>query len=272
MSRLKKKKEIAVRADPCHILSNGILFNQPKEHPTMKKLILALAIVIAMQAVTVHAQYDPHPKNVTYTENFRGQFHFSPKSEWMNDVNALMYHDGKYHMIYQWGKKIRHGGYATSKDLIHWTDEGVALIPQRSFLPKETKNVSGHQVYSGSGVVVSGETAEKITGSKKKAMVAIYTGTACGTCLAWSNDGGKKWHDYKANPVANPTKGANPRDPHVFLHEPTKTWILAIYEKGTTFYGSKDLIKWEKLSNIRFGYECPDIYEIPLDGDKSKNK
>ncbi|MDP6634959.1 MAG: glycoside hydrolase family 32 protein [Phycisphaerae bacterium] len=238
----------------------------------MKHLALAFVIALAMQASVSNAQYDPHPKNVTYTEDFRGQFHFSPKSEWMNDVNALMYHDGKYHMIYQWGKRIRHGGYATSKDLLHWTDEGVALIPQKTFLPKETKNVSGHQVYSGSGVVVSGETAEKITGSKKEAMVAIYTGTASGTCLAWSNDGGKKWHDYKANPVANPTRGANPRDPHVFLYEPTKTWILAIFERGTTFYGSKDLIKWEKLSNIRFGFECPDIYEIPLDGDKSKVK
>jgi len=131
----------------------------------MKHLIFAFfafVIVIAMQAAASHAQYDPHPKGVTYTENFRGQFHFSPKSEWMNDVNALMYHDGKYHMIYQWGKRIRHGGYATSKDLLHWKDEGVALIPQRSFLPKEAKrNVSGAQVYSRSSVVVSGAMAEK---------------------------------------------------------------------------------------------------------------
>ena len=238
----------------------------------MKRLFAALVVAVALQSPTARAQYDPHPKNVTYTENFRGQFHFSPKSEWMNDINALMYHDGKYHMIYQWGKRIRHGGYATSKDLVHWTDEGVALIPQKTFLPAETRNVSGDQVYSGSGVVVSGETAEKITGSKKEAMVAIYTGTACGTCLAWSNDGGKKWHDYKGNPVANKTRGANPRDPHVFLYGPTKTWILAIYERGTTFYGSKDLIKWDKLSNIKFGYECPDIYELPLDGDKSRMK
>ena len=238
----------------------------------MKHLAVAFAIAIALQATTVQAQYDPHPKDVTYTEDFRGQFHFSPKSEWMNDINALMYHDGKYHMVYQWGKRIRHGGYASSKDLLHWTDEGVALIPQKTFLPEETKNVSVDQVYSGSGVVVSGDVAEKVTGSKKEAMVAVYTGTASGTCLAWSNDGGKTWHDYKANPVANKTRGANPRDPHVFLYEPTKTWILAIYERGTTFYGSRDLINWEKLSNIRFGHECPDIYELPLNGDPKKSK
>ncbi len=238
----------------------------------MTRLVLTLAIGFALQATTSYAQFDPHPEGIDYTENFRGQFHFSPKTEWMNDVNALMYHDGKYHMIYQWGKKIRHGGYATSEDLLHWKDEGVALVPQKTFLPKEAINVSGDQVYSGCGVVVSGPTAEKITGSPKEAMVAIYTGTACGTCLAWSNDGGKNWHDYEANPVANPTGGANPRDPHVFWHDPTKKWVLAIYEGGTTFYGSEDLIEWKKLSNIRFGYECPDIYEMPLDGDKSKMK
>jgi levanase/fructan beta-fructosidase len=56
------------------------------------------------------------------------------------------------------------------------------------------------------------------------------------------------------------------------MYEPTKTWILAIFEGGTTFYGSKDLIEWERLSNIRFGHECPDVYELPLDGDKNSMK
>ena len=185
--------------------------------------IVVLANVLLMTAPT-HAQYDPHLDGINYTENYRGQYHFSPKSEWMNDVNALMYHDGRYHMIYQWGESIRHGGYATSTDLLHWIDEGVALIPQESFLPSNAvRNVSGAQVYSGSGVVVSGETARKITGSPKQAMVAIYTGTKVGTCLAWSNDGGRSWHDYRANPVANPTKGADPRDPCVFWHQPTRS-------------------------------------------------
>ena len=246
----------------------------------MKRLILTLAIGFTLQATVSFAQFDPHPEGVDYTENFRGQFHFSPKTDWMNDVNALMYHNGKYHMIYQWGKAIRHGGYATSEDLLHWKDEGVALIPQDSFLPAQVvRNVSGAQVYSGSGVVVSGETAEKITGSPKEAMVAVYTGKKCGTCLAWSNDGGKSWHDYKANPVATPTNGVAPRDPCVFRYEPTKTWIMAIFEggtadnaKGTTLFGSKDLITWTKLSHTPFGFECPDVFELPLDGNKKKMK
>jgi len=238
-----------------------------------KPLTCSVLTAILLTGSTVLGQYDPHPQGIDYLEDYRGQYHFSPKSEWMNDINALMYLNGTYHMIYQWGESKRHGGYATSQDLLHWTDHGVALIPQKSFLPAEAKrNVSGAQVYSGSGVVVSGDTAEKITGSAQEAMIVIYTGTEVGTCLAWSNDSGRSWHDYKANPVANPTKGADPRDPCVFWHEPTEKWIMALYERGTTFYGSSDLIDWKKLSNIRFGYECPDVYELALDSDKTKMK
>ncbi|MHC5140228.1 MAG: glycoside hydrolase family 32 protein [Planctomycetota bacterium] len=234
---------------------------------------LLAALVVGANIELAYGNYDPHPDDINYDERYRPQYHFSPKTEWMNDINGLWYLDGKYHMIYQWGDAIRHGGYATSPDLLHWTDEGVALIPQDSFLPEDAvRNVSGSHVFSGSGVVVKGKTAKKITGSEKEAMVAIYTGTKSGTCLAWSNDAGKSWHDYKENPVANPTDDADPRDPAVFWHEPTSKWILALYEEGTTFYGSEDLIEWKFLSNIDFGFECPDLFELPLDGDKNKMK
>ena len=237
----------------------------------MIKYFLLLFLISAIE--TADAQYYPHDDSIDYLEQHRGQYHFSPKSEWMNDINGLVYHNGKYHMIYQWGKKIRHGGYATSTDLLHWKDEGVALIPQKSFLPADAvRNVSGDQVYSGSAVVVSGITAEKITGSKKEAIVAIYTGTAAGTCLAWSNDNGSTWHDYANNPVAHPAERADPRDPCVIWHEPTKKWVLALYENGTTFYGSNDLIDWKYLSNLNFGFECPDLFQLPLDGDVNNKK
>ncbi len=169
---------------------------------TQKTIFTILFLTIG---VIVFAQQNID--TVTYTENFRGQYHFSPKTGWMNDINGLVYQGGKYHMIYQWGKDVRHGGYATSSDLLHWKDEGVALIPQGSNLPKEAlRNVSGKQVYSGSAVVVSGEMSKRITGSEREAIIAIYTGTEVGTCLAWSIDSGKTWHDYKNNPVANPAK------------------------------------------------------------------
>jgi len=232
-----------------------------------------LVLYLVCSFTFLNGQYYPHQDDIDYQENYRGQYHFSPKSEWMNDINGLVYLDGKYHMIYQWGKAIRHGGYATSSDLLHWNDKGVALIPQKSFLPEEAvRNVSGDQVYSGSAVVVSGKNAKRITGSNREAIVAVYTGTTKGTCLAWSNDNGNTWHDYKNNPVANITQKAYPRDPCVTWHEPTSSWIMALYENGTTLYVSTNLINWKFLSNFKFGFECPDFYQLPLDGNEDNKK
>lgn len=239
----------------------------------MKPRIITLTIVLSAAWNLAQAQFYPHEDYIDYREDYRGQFHFSPRSEWMNDINGLVYQGGKYHMIYQWGDKIRHGGYATSPDLLHWKDEGVALIPQQSFLsPQAVRNVSGDQVYSGSAVVVEGETALRITGSEKEAIVAIYTGTGRGTCLAWSNDGGRTWHDFRDNPVAHHTGGAYPRDPCVIWHRGSSRWILLLYEAGTTFYGSADLVRWDSLSNVDFGFECPDFFELPVDGDENNRK
>ena len=72
----------------------------------MKTNVLSgfIITVLLLAVATAFGNYDPHPKGIDYSENYRGQYHFSPKSEWMNDINALMYQDGKYHMIYQWGK------------------------------------------------------------------------------------------------------------------------------------------------------------------------
>jgi levanase/fructan beta-fructosidase len=178
-------------------------------------------------------------------------------------------------MTYQWSTP-RHGGYATSQDLLHWEDKGAALVPSN---PKSVAikagakaNVSGKQVYSGSGIVIDGSMAKKITGSTKPALVTFYTGVGVGTCIAWSNDQGKTWNNYNNNPVAHATNGASPRDPMVFWYEPEKKWVLAIYEGGITFYDSKDLIEWNKLSRIKWGHECPDVIQLPLDDDPNQKK
>ncbi|MCK5136723.1 MAG: glycoside hydrolase family 32 protein [Bacteroidales bacterium] len=232
-----------------------------------------VTLFLIAYSTSLCAQFYPHGDSIDYLEDYRGQYHFSPRSEWMNDINGLVYQGGKYHMIYQWGKTIRHGGYATSPDLLHWKDEGVALIPQKSFLPAEAvRNVSGEHVFSGSAVVVSGKTAKQITGSAKEAIVAIYTGTGAGTCLAWSNDSGLTWNDYIDNPVANAIDEAYPRDPCVIWHAASSKWVLLLYENGTTFYASDNLINWTFLSNIDFGFECPDFFQLPLDGNKNNKK
>jgi sucrose-6-phosphate hydrolase SacC (GH32 family) len=69
----------------------------------------------------------------TYNELYRPQYHFTPAKNWMNDPNGLLYHNGVYHIYYQynpggdtWGAMS--WGHATSEDLTYWEHQPVALL------------------------------------------------------------------------------------------------------------------------------------------------
>ena len=37
-----------------------------------------------------------------YDEQHRPQIHFSPKIKWINDPNGMVYHNGIYHLFFQY--------------------------------------------------------------------------------------------------------------------------------------------------------------------------
>lgn len=209
-----------------------------------------------------------------YDEKYRPQFHFSPRYGWTNDPNGLVYYDGVYHLFYQhnpfgvnWGNMT--WGHATSPDLLHWTEQGDAIYPDRL-----------GSIFSGSGAVDFNNTTGFQRDSKYPPLVFMYTangpsmryGEPVSQALAYSLDGGKTFLKYEGNPTIPHIVGGN-RDPKIFWHEPTQKWIAALYMDGEDYalFGSKDLKTWKLLCSIeKLGCsECPDLFELPVDGDEN---
>ena len=207
-------------------------------------------------------------------EAHRPQIHFSPKAHWMNDPNGMVYYKGVYHMFFQyypdstvWGPM--HWGHATSKDLIHWLEQPIALYPDNIGL-----------IFSGSVVVDKNNTS----GFDKKGqvpLVAIFThhnmegekqmrNDFQNQSIAYSLNEGKTWVKYAGNPVLKNPGIRDFRDPKVMWYEPQKKWIMTLATKDrVTFYSSPNLKDWTKQTE--FGetlgahggvWECPDLFSL----------
>ena len=213
--------------------------------------------------------------DTTNTDYYRPSYHFTPLYGWMNDPNGMVYKDGEYHLYFQynpygskWGNM--HWGHAVSKDLVHWEhlDPAIARDPV------------GH-IFSGSSVIDKKNTA----GFGKDAIIAIYTNNSVNhdevQCIAYSNDNGRTFTKYEGNPVLTPFDGLKDfRDPKVFWYEKGKCWYMIVSaDKEMRLYKSKNLKKWNYVSAFGKGigqqpcqYECPDFFQLPVNGDKKKMK
>ncbi|MCH9021466.1 MAG: GH32 C-terminal domain-containing protein, partial [Planctomycetes bacterium] len=225
---------------------------------------------LAIQSKALEMIYQDNKVNAPkgfYKEKNRQQFHFSSKRGWNNDSNGLVYYKGEYHLYYQhnpygwkWGNM--HWGHAVSTDLVHWKELPIAIYPHRF----------GDWVFSGSAVVDKDNTAGFKTGTED-VIVAAYTSTGRGEAIAYSNDRGRTFTDYAANPVVKHSG----RDPKIFWYEPAKHWAMALYsnidkKRTIAFYTSPNLKDWTYQSNVPGFYECPEIFELPVDGDEAKTQ
>jgi sucrose-6-phosphate hydrolase SacC (GH32 family) len=108
----------------------------------------------------------------------------------------------------------------------------------------------------------------------EKTIAVFYTDYGRGTSIAYSPDAGKTWIRHKDNPVIPlPESGQRDRDALVFWYKPDQSWRLVLYERPNfTFYKSTDLINWEFLSTLGSFHECPDLMQLPIDGDENNKK
>jgi fructan beta-fructosidase len=207
-----------------------------------------------------------------YKEKNRPQFHFTTKRGWINDPNGLIFYEGEYHLFYQHNPYEKEWenmswGHAVSKDMIHWEELPTALSPD---------NIG--TMFSGSAVIDYNNTAGFNKGNIP-AMVATYTAFTDEKqvqCVAYSLDRGRTWTKYSKNPIIDSKAKWNSndtRDPRVFWYKPGNHWVLALNERdGHSIYNSKNLKDWTFESHITGFWECPDLFELPVDGDKSKTK
>ena len=208
-----------------------------------------------------------------YKERNRPQYHFTVKRGWSNDINGPIFYNNQYHLFWQsfpfglsWNTGFMYWGHAVSKDLLHWKELSPALMLDSLGSP-----------WSGSAVIDKNNDG----GWGKNTLVLYYTAfdRVSGKqvqCIAYSTDNGTTFKRYNGNPVIDSNwemQTTDTRDPHVFWHEPSKHWVMVLLEKdGMSFYNSADMRKWEKQSRFKGLWECPDFFELPVDGDNQNKK
>ncbi|MFM9373612.1 glycoside hydrolase family 32 protein [Streptomyces sp. Da 82-17] len=134
--------------------------------------------------------------------------------QWCNDPNGPVFHAGRYHLFFQhnpgaavWGDI--HWGHASSPDLVHWTDHGIALAPTPG-----GRDALG--AWSGCAVVDDGVPTAVYTGMDRHDGIGSVM-------LARATD--DSLTELKAEPepvVPGPPQGLDLnafRDPFLFTHE-----------------------------------------------------
>lgn len=246
-------------------------------------IVLSLSLAFAgVSCQNADQQQEPtvDAQSVSYDEQYRPQFHFTPAENWINDPNGLVYHEGEYHLFYQYnpfGDQWGHmsWGHAVSTDLMHWEELDVALQEE-----------DGIMIFSGSAVVDKQNTSG-LGSEENPPMVAIYTGhhdseenPKQDQRIAYSTDNGRSWTKYEGNPVIDEDM-ENFRDPKVIWHDETEKWIMVVAlptQYKVRFYSSDNLIDWELESE--FGpaggtdgiWECPDLFKLPVDGSDGDSR
>ncbi len=211
-----------------------------------------------------------------YQETHRPQFHFTARQwtmdrlnpgmrqeGWLNDLNGLIYFEGEYHLFAQrWNKCWIH---AVSKDLVHWTELEPAFW--------EEQLDTG--VQSGTCVVDYANTSGLGVDTNHPPLVAFWSrNDNRSQCISYSLDRGRTWKHYDKNPVLVQPE----RDPKVFWHAPTARWVMFLYgeqnkERCYHIFTSTNLLSWrDEKHPIRNSYECPDFFQLPLDGDRGRMK
>jgi len=197
----------------------------------------------------------------------RPVFHFRPPAQWMNDPNGTIYHNGYYHLFYQFNPyhdtwATMHWGHARSRDLVSWEHLPIALYP--------AQELGEEHCFSGCAYV-----------DAQLGPMLFYTSMGRELPEQWVAVGDAEWLTWSrpaANPVLNMAahQGIEVnewRDPFIF-HAAGRTLMVLggkigaepvtlIYEKGA------DALTWT-YQGVLFRHprtnftslECPNFFKL----------
>lgn len=201
---------------------------------------------------------------------YRQTYHVQPVTGLSSDPNGFVYHKGIYHLFYQWTPwgavhGLKYWYHVTSKDLVHWHNEGIGLAPDRDFDNKGC--------HSGSGIAYGDDLYLFYTGNHRD---ENWVRTPY-TCVAKLNEDGKL--EKRDEPLFGPRDdyAEHQRDPKVVYNSEKDMYYIFIGamtldQRGTVLvYKSKELLEgWQFAGALKvpgyehFGgmWECPCIANI----------
>ncbi|MET7493682.1 glycoside hydrolase family 32 protein [Streptomyces sp900116325] len=198
--------------------------------------------------------------------------HLRPPHNWINDPNGLVFHNGHYHVFFQYNPhgpqhSNVHWGHFRSPDLINWEPLPVALAPTPD-------GYDADGCYSGNAVSVDDR------------MVAFYSAHRNDRwwqpiTTAESQDNGRTWAKRPQLLIPEPPAGTTMyRDPYVWRQ--ADRWRMLVGSAlddgraAALLYESTDLENWAYLGPFHtsdaaadtgpIGWECPQYATF---GDRS---
>ncbi|UOB20917.1 glycoside hydrolase family 32 protein [Macrococcus armenti] len=201
------------------------------------------------------------------TENapWRQQYHIQPVTGLLNDPNGFVYHNGQYHLFYQWFPLgavhgMKYWFHLVSEDLVYFEADERIVEPDTTY--------DSHGAYSGSALVVDDEVKLIYTGNHR---TENWERIPYQIIAALTEDGVVKAQPFIEGAEDGYTEHF--RDPKVWKMRDKYYAVIGAQRKDLTgtivVYSSDDFKTWTfegelKTAYQNFGYmwECPDYFEL----------
>lgn len=215
-------------------------------------------------------EYFKQIQKTTKNDPYYPSWHIAPKCGLMNDPNGLCEINGVHHIFYQWFPAgpvhgLKHWYHLTTKDFIHYEDQGVAMCPEME--------ADSFGCYTGMALKDGAETYIYYTGIEDEEMTP---------CTCYARFDGKVLKDRKKIVEMDPSLTTmNYRDPYVWKRD-DEYWmltgaenkehkgILMLYrgKKSDSFeyFGQLKLLQDGREADLGYMLECPNYFETSDQG------